>query len=94
MSEVISIKAHYDGENIVPDEPLKLRKGTAIIINIKEAPIDGISSACAPTDKFQTSEERLERFQQMVKAFEKLPPLPDIPMESLSRENLYADDRY
>lgn len=36
MEKLSSIKAHFDGVNIVPDEPVKLRPGTALIVDIRQ----------------------------------------------------------
>ena len=34
---MVSIKAHFDGEAIIPDEPVDLPRGRALVVDIREA---------------------------------------------------------
>lgn len=89
MSDVISIRAHFDGKTIVPDEPVDLPPNTALIIDIRA----GEDTASSASEKPSASivERQLLGIQRIAKMME---GLPEIPLEALRRENLYADDNY
>lgn len=90
MSEVISIRAHFDGKTIVPDEPVNLPANTALVINIRTgAPDAALEEPTTP--KARTPEQQLEGIKRLAAMME---GLPAIPLEALRRENLYADDNY
>jgi len=91
MSESVSIKVHFDGKVFVPDEPVKVPIGTAAIVDIAASDTQktGNESSVPLMLKARTAEERFVVLKDLI---DRLAPLPDIPLEALRRENLYADD--
>jgi len=73
----VVIRAHYDGKNIVPDEPVDLPNGT---------PVDAILTVV--DTKSERSAERETAWQQMLSLRISGIHIPD---EALRRENMYDD---
>jgi hypothetical protein len=75
----VRMKAHFDGNAIVPDEPVNLPPGTPVTVEF---------SALHTLAAVGTLEDRLAALHQL--ASMALPGLK-ISDESLRRENLYED---
>jgi hypothetical protein len=78
----LTIRAHFDGKVIVPDEPVDLPVDQPLEVELK--PI------VAEEDRSQRElsiEERLRRLEQAGGRISG----PSIPLEALRRENLYEE---
>jgi hypothetical protein len=78
----ITIRAHYDGKVIVPDEPLDLPVDQPL-----EVVLEPVVEAGSESSSQQTIKERLERLRQATGIISG----PSIPLEALRRENLYEE---
>lgn len=90
MSHSTSIRAHFDGTYFVPDDPVDVATGEAVILNIQPVREEREKTS-GPGFKFKSLEERKKAVHQIAGILQKL---PELPLESLRRENLYADDNY
>lgn len=77
-----TIRAHFDGRVIVPDEPVSLRPGEPLMVHIDSA---AQSPNGAPTPELIA--ERIRR----LRAFYNRPLLGNLPLEAMRRENIYDD---
>lgn len=75
----LHIRGHFDGEFIVPDGPVDLPIDQPLDIEITAPSANGHDAAAL--------RQRVEK----LKHFFARPPLGDVPLESLRRENLYDD---
>lgn len=94
MSKTVSINAHFDGKSFVPDEPVNISPGEAVVLDIHKTANPKIEQEITePTlsPKFKTADERKAALQRVI---EMMQGLPEIPLEALRRENMYADDKY
>jgi hypothetical protein len=73
-------KAHFDGKNIVLDEPVDWPAGTPLVVSFAPGSVLGRPAA--------TEEERLAALQRLASYSKPGPPLPD---EALTREGMYGD---
>lgn len=91
MSETFSIRAHFDGKTIVPDEPVDLPHGSALVVDIRpdhtEPSIPNIPALLAA----QSAEDRIAVITELAKSMQSL---PEVPLEALRRINMYADDTF
>jgi hypothetical protein len=78
----LTIRAHFDGKVIVPDEPVDLPVDQPLEVELKPVPAEGESAHNA-----LSIEERLRRLRA---ASGRLSG-PSIPAEALRRENLYEE---
>jgi hypothetical protein len=77
-----SIRAHFDGKVIVPDQPLDLPVNTPLDVNVR---------LHLPSEK--PDRETIKRRIAALEAFVALAvPGANIPDEALRRENMYGDD--
>jgi hypothetical protein len=77
-----TIRAHFDGKAIIPDEPVSLRPGEEVTVQINSVPQ---SPNGAPTP--EVIQERLRRIDE----FYGRPLLGNLPPEALRRESIYDD---
>lgn len=78
----MTIRAHFDGKVIVPDEPVDLPVGQSLQVELK------VLSTLEGSEYQKLSiEERLERLQRISGRISG----PVIPDEALRRENLYEE---
>ena len=75
-------KAHFDGKNIVLDEPVDWPAGTPLVVAFAPGSVLGSPRAV-------TAQERLAALQRLASYSKPGPPLPD---EALTREGMYGDD--
>jgi hypothetical protein len=80
-------RAHYDGTNLVLEEPVDLPVGESVQIEIISAP-NGTPEPAIPVDN-RTLEEKLAALEHLVSL---AVPGVNIPDEALRRENMYGDD--
>lgn len=80
----LTIRAHFDGKVIVPDEPLDLPVGPLTV----DVSIDPAVRYAPKT----TMEERQAAYAELMSRIEAAPPVPHIPDDALRRENMYEDD--
>jgi hypothetical protein len=94
MSEAtLSIRAHYDGKFIVPDEPVSLPVNAPLQIEVRQT--NGVSDIIKQISSQDMSPEaiarRLAAFDRFcARAVNTVPG--GIPAEALRRENMYGDD--
>lgn len=81
-----SFRAHFDGQVIVPDEPVSFAVNEALIL-------EAHPSVETPTKQpaRENVQEKLAALQRIVTRAEKRNGRP-IPAEALRRENMYGDD--
>jgi len=88
MSQSISIRAHFDGKAIVPDEPVELKANDSLIIDIhrvsNETPVKKDPSQFTPEEQLAALRELLTLMKDN----------PDIPLEATRRINMYEDSKY
>ena len=77
----LTIRAHFDGKVIVPDEPVALPRDTPLTVSV-EAP--------AGTGVTPTLEQRQAAYDAFI-ANAKAHPVPHLSDEATRRENLYED---
>jgi len=75
----VTIKAHYDGKTIVPDEPVDLKVGEQIEITVQPIPANTL---------VPTIEERRAALRRIIS---RGVHGANIPLEELRRENMYED---
>ena len=78
----LSIRAHFDGKVIVPDEPVDLPLNTALDVDVRRR------LASSPADE-ATVARRLAALKRFVAHGVRGSSIPD---EMLRREHLYGDD--
>jgi len=78
----VTIRAHFDGRVIVPDEPVELPVGEPLEVELKP-----IAVTREGFDRNLTVDERLQR---LASASGRISG-PNIPAEALRRENLYEE---
>jgi hypothetical protein len=78
----MTIRAHFDGKVIVPDEPLDLPVGQELEVDLRRTPV-----AEERLERDAVIKERLRRFAQAAGRIKG----PSIPLEALRRENLYEE---
>ncbi len=78
-----TIRAHFNGQVIVPDEPVDLPVNEPLEISLRPAPVLPVETA----DRGQI-EDRLKRLQHALGRIKEGPAISD---EALRRENLYED---
>jgi hypothetical protein len=78
----LTIRAHFDGKVIVPDEPIDLPVNQPLEVELKP-----LATEEAGTRDGLSIEERRKRLAQATGRITG----PSIPLEALRRENLYAD---
>ena len=71
-----TIRAHFDGKVIVPDEPVDLPANQPLTIHVQEQPLTELS---------------IEEKRAALRAFISMAKPANIPLEALRRENLYED---
>ena len=71
----MTIKAHFDGRVIVPDEPVELNTGEQVEVIIKER------------HRARTADERRAALKRITSRAVRA----NIPLEALRRENMYED---
>jgi hypothetical protein len=76
----VRIKAHFDGKTIVPDEPVDLPVGTAVVVE---------ATLSSKTTVSPTVEERLAAVRRIAGRATRGRPIPN---EAFRRENIYGDD--
>lgn len=76
-----AIHAHFDGNVIVPDEPIDLPVGTKVTVQLPHQEESGHLSS-------QEIERRMACMQELSGAFSG----PFLPDEALRRESIYRDD--
>jgi predicted DNA-binding antitoxin AbrB/MazE fold protein len=74
MKMAITIRAHYDGKVIVPDQPLDLPVGEELEVELRRAP-----TAEERPESDAVIEERLRRFAQAAGRIKG----PSIPLEAV-----------
>jgi hypothetical protein len=77
-------KAHFDGQTIVPDEPVQLPVNAPLSIDVQ---LGAVADSVSATP---TEQERQAAFQRLMSRPVHGPPIPD---EALRREDLYDDHR-
>ncbi|NQU11121.1 hypothetical protein HQ590_10050 [bacterium] len=77
----MTIRAHFDGTVIVPDEPVNLPANTALAVDIRPALTTGPADAATIT-------RRLQGLKQFIAHGVRGATIPD---EALRREHLYDD---
>ncbi len=75
-----TLRAHFDGKVIVPDEPVDIPVDQPLRIQLEAAPEEGIPDRAV-------IEERLRRLARTTGCIS----APSIPLEALRRENLYEE---
>jgi len=80
----MTVRAHFDGKVIVPDEPVNLPLNTPLDVEVK--PANGSAHLPKPTD--QQIRARLEALDRIVSRGDNGATIPD---ETLRRERLYDD---
>jgi hypothetical protein len=78
-----TIRAHFDGKVIVPDEPVDLPINQPLEISLRPS-----TEAPEKTPDRPTVEERLKRLQRAMGSIKEGPVIPD---EALRRENMYEE---
>jgi hypothetical protein len=78
----VTIKAHFDGKVIVPDEPVDLPVGRWLEVQVRPLVTEDGSR-----QHEHSIEERLRRLDQVTGWISG----PPIPLEALRRENLYEE---
>jgi hypothetical protein len=79
-----TIRAHFDGQVLIPEEPVDLPVGPSLVLQIEGAQVlDGVSPA-------HSLEERLARMRS---TFGLLDTSVIVPDEAISRESFYRDDQ-
>jgi len=77
----VRVKAHFDGTNFVPEEPVDWPVGTSVVVEF--APGSAINS---PSTSIEERKAAMRRMATRGKAG------PGIPPEALRRENMYGDE--
>ncbi len=90
----LSIRAHFDGRFIVPDEPVDLPLGTPLKIELRfpdsvSCEVAGIMSAAQDP---QAVARRVAGFEEFTARLGRKPSGTGIPAEALRREHMYGDD--
>jgi hypothetical protein len=78
----MTIRAHYDGKVIVPDEPLDLQVDQPLVVEVRVPKLEPVPT---PPEVIQ------ERLQRLQRAIGHIKNAPEIPLEALRRENLYDE---
>ena len=78
----MTIRAHFDGKVIVPDEPLTLPTGTPLTIQIEQ-------ETFVPAER-ATMEQRKAAFEEFI-ARAHARPVPSLTDEQISRDTIYED---
>lgn len=76
----MTVRVHYDGAVLVPDEPLDLPVGEPLEVDVRPLRADIPYSELSIEERLR----RLERFSGRIKGV-------SIPDEALRRENLYGE---
>lgn len=91
----MTIRAHFDGKVLVPDEPVSLPVGKPLDVDVRE-PSNGVSpEVAAAMEAAKDPGWRTRRLQAFVQFRERVrlrPAGPRIPTEALRREYIYGDD--
>jgi hypothetical protein len=85
MTNMVTIRAHYDGKVIVPEDTVDLPVNQPLQLRIVEA-TDVPEETPLSKAEIESRKAAFERF--LARSIQ----VPDIPLEALRRENLYADD--
>jgi hypothetical protein len=81
----LTIRAHFDGKVIVPEEPVDLPVGQSLEVELKLVPT--LETLEGSDYQKLSIEERLERLARATGRISG----PAIPLEALRRENLYEE---
>ena len=76
----VTIRAHFDGKFIVPDEAVTLPRDTPLTVRVEAANGNQAGSENARREAFDAFLARAARR-----------PVPRLPEESLRRESIYED---
>lgn len=82
MNEIKTIRAHFDGKTIVPDEPVNLPKNSALVVDIRSGEVTDSADRQAIIDRQIAGLKRLKAMAAKD---------PVISVEQLRRENMYHD---
>jgi len=82
VTMTVTIKAHFDGKVIVPDEPVDLPVGRWLEVQVRP-----LATEDASHQEVLSIEEKLRRLDQITGWISG----PSIPLEALRRENLYEE---
>jgi hypothetical protein len=82
VTMTVTIKGHYDGKVIVPDEPVDLPVGRWLEVQVRP-----LATEDASHQEVLSIEEKLRRLDQVTGWISG----PSIPLEALRRENLYEE---
>jgi hypothetical protein len=90
----VSIRAHFAGKYIVPDEPVVLPLDAPLNIEVRtldnvSREISGITAWAGDT---ATAAKRLAHFTEFSARLGQRAAASNIPVEALRRENIYSDD--
>lgn len=82
----LHIRAHFDSRVLVPDQPVDLPVNQPLDVEVTPCGVNGKAGAQIPPSP-EVIRERLRKLDE----FFRLPPLAEIPLEALRRQNLYED---
>ena len=83
-----TLRAHFDGETLVPDEPVDLPVGQPLTVTVMPSP-KGSGKLPIFADPTRTLEEKLAALRELASGGVEGTNIPD---EALRRENMYGDD--
>lgn len=78
----MTIRAHFDGKVIVPDEPLALPAGTPLTVRVER-------ETFVPAER-ATMEQRKAAFESFI-ARARARPVPHLPDEAIGPDTIYED---
>ena len=85
-----TIRAHFDGETLVPDEPVELPVDQPLTLTVQLADGSTVNGRAAIlADPNKTLEEKLAAIER---TFSHGVEGVNLPAEALRRENMYGDD--
>jgi hypothetical protein len=80
----MTIRAHFDGKVLVPDQPLDLPLDLPLELELR---VPAVEREPVPEKIIEDRRARMSRFTGYIKS------APHVPLESLRRENLYSDEQ-
>lgn len=78
----MTIRAHFDGKVIVPDEPVDLPTNAPLRLDV----------SCVTPASDSESNDRIKEQGRRIRALEGMFSGPSLPDEALRRESIYSDD--
>lgn len=90
----LSIRAHFDGRVIVPDEPVDLPLDTPLKIEVRSTDtVSGeVMEVMSAAKNPRTVARRLAGFAKFTARLDRRPSGPGIAAEALRREHMYGDE--